>query len=981
MKYRIQHLAAACAFGALLSGTAGAASGIQATDRGAVVETDRLKLEFYDGILISMHNKLTNEEYLDANADLARTLPHVPTGLGTQHGEVAREAARKLYEKPWWEHPNDLELPNQRYPDAQSKFAFEEGEDGWVSLRYENLTDASTRYPDEVFTLLIKIDSTTSDVLVKPGGYSPCPGVYAANLTLSPLAPAITAEAPITDGIRITRENTGPVLWNAQWASYWQYPFVAFNGWKTGALGIWTQDEKVRYYKNLFYLNNSEGLSFSFSVMSIPPFEELKKAESAVPWRIQAFDKSWAQAASRYREWRDANVRMVPRPDFTKQISFMGSISGPQQQHLEAFLRYVQPWQGRAAAFQTSVRAAQFDHNHADNTPYEGFKEDVPRWREAGTYGMSYMQPMIMWGPFPENFSDREKEGVALHREADTRSVFQKDPDTVVLYVDQHHLGHTGWQRWFLDWIQEWCQDYGAQGIYHDQSYPTPIDRRGLSVGGMTSPEGMADYFYKAATENPGTFHGTEMVNEANATVVANAIASGYHWGTAPFMRLARAYDTSPVTTALAYPDTVLWAFIRLRGDSVWDLRDRRMQEARGQIAGAIDGPYNWTFKPELWPAMANTAWHDRKRDVAFLKNGLRPYFPDDYSRDVLSYYRGVNGEEFRYERTPWGSRFVEVAKDGKATPIYGVATGVQAVADAGFGIANWLVYNDNDPNHTWKRAGPAGLHPDRWYVLDPGTNRPKVWFSTEQGYGPSFYESYVEDQASNDYFAFLRLRPIEDLTAVAGTEVITFHSPEPPLAIFVGGKKVEPTSKADNTGQYTFSVPTPSDILVLLQEAPSALADVHQAAVLRSTESAAPVDYYHPDKISYQANGGVDAEGRPVLQDVAVSALGYQYGGRKHLYVPITAPADGKEHTLRLHLPPLEEHGRKWNLLVDRVEANLQPVAVNEGAVGIPQVIDVNFGPGETKLIGFRTRPLWHQFWTEMDRVTTKMSLEWITE
>ena len=55
-----------------------------------------------------------------------------------------------------------------------------------------------------------------------------------------------------------------------------------------------------------------------------------------------------------------------------------------------------------------------------------------------------------------------------LHKEADTRLVFQKEPDLVVPYVDQHNLGHPGWQRWFLDWIKEWCQQYGAQGIYLD---------------------------------------------------------------------------------------------------------------------------------------------------------------------------------------------------------------------------------------------------------------------------------------------------------------------------------------------------------------------------------------------------------------------------------------------------------------------------------------------------------------------------------
>lgn len=530
---------------------------ITPTERGATVETPKYRIEFRNGVLVSMFNKLTREQYLDSEADLSETVAHLPSGLGSQYGETARKRAKKLYHWPWWEHPNDLYLPNQHYPDDKSRFAFEKT-DGGAKLIYTGLTDGNKRFEDETFSLLLQVEEDTGHLLVTPGGQSRQPGVYAANLTLAPLAPAVTAEAPITDGLQITRENTGEVLWMNQWPDYWQYGLVAFNGWKTGAFAIWTQDQKLRYYKHLMYLKNDEGLSFSLSMMNVPPFEDLKKAKSAVPWRIQAFDKSWAQAAARYRKWRDENVKMAPRPDFSKRISVIASVAGPQGKWLNNFLRYVKPWQGRAAAFLTCVRREGFDHNHADNTPYDGFAEDVKNWEKAGTYGMAYLQPMIMWGPFaPEKEMTnpkREKKARKLHTKANTRLVFQKDSDTVVKYVDQHHLGHPGWQQWILGWVNEYCQDFGAQGIYHDQSYHAPIDRRGLSVGGMTSPEGMADYFYKAATQNPDTFHGTEMVTEANAVGASNSIGSGYHWGTAPHMRLARAYSSSPITAALAHP-------------------------------------------------------------------------------------------------------------------------------------------------------------------------------------------------------------------------------------------------------------------------------------------------------------------------------------------------------------------------------------------------------------------------------------------
>ena len=979
-------------------------SRITQTERGAIVETERFRVEFRDGALVGLLNRLTNEEYLDVNADPARTLPHLPSGLGTQHGEAALTAAEKLHHWPWWEHPNHLYLPNQHYADGNSGVRCRVS-DVRAELTYTSLTDGKARFPDETFTLKLELDAKTGDLLVTPAAQSPRPGVYGANLTLAPLAPAISAEAPITDGVRITRENTGEVLWMNKWPDYWQYGFVAFNGWKKGAFAIWAQDQRMRSYKNLLYLKNRQGLSFALSMMNVPPFEDLKECRSPLPWRVQAFDKSWAQAVQRYRAWRDAKVKLAPRPEFAKQTSFIASIAGPQEKWLESFVDYTKPWQSRAAAFQCSVRKQSFDRNHADNTPTDSFKQDTQRWREAGTYGMSYLQPMIMWGPFPEEegkMTDPEREKLAreLHDGADTRSVFQKDPSTRVQFIDQHHLGHPGWQRWFLDWIKEWCQDYGAQGIYHDQSYHAPIDRRGLAIGGMTAPEGMADYFYKAATENPGTFHGTEMVTEPNAVAVSNSIGSGYHWGTAPNMRLARARDSSPVTAALAHPHTVLWSFVRLRGDSTWDLRERRMQEARGQIAGAIDGPFHYRVDPKWLPALCNTPWHDRTRDVTFLKHGLRPHFPEDYGRDVLSYFRGTKGEEFRYERVPWGSRFVQIGEDGAKRVVYAVANGVQAAPMEGVGIAGWLVYNDDDPSHTWNRTGPSGLHPDRFYVLDPTINRPPITFSTNNGYGPSFYEAYIEDSGYNEYFAFLKLRTIEKLSAVTGWERFVLQCPSAPRAVYVNGKKT-PVKAKEGTNEYDLSAKAPADIVVILRDPPAALTELHQAALLRVTEPEHPVDYYRPEALQALANGGTDEDKRPVLQDAAVSRFGFQFGARKRLYVPLATPANSKGGTFRLHLPLLEKYGQKWNHLIEAVEVNFQPLALShstrqeitikrqgatyerdvavQGNLRIPDSIDIPLAPGEIELLSLRTQPFVAATAHACDKVTTKLAIQWV--
>lgn len=56
-------------------------------------------------------------------------------------------------------------------------------------------------------------------------------------------------------------------------------------------------------------------------------------------------------------------------------------------------------------------------------------------------------------------------------------------------------------------------------------------DARGL-VNGMTTTQGMAAYFYKAATENPNSIHGTEHVTEVNNVGASLGLGCGIHWGT-----------------------------------------------------------------------------------------------------------------------------------------------------------------------------------------------------------------------------------------------------------------------------------------------------------------------------------------------------------------------------------------------------------------------------------------------------------------
>jgi len=91
----------------------------------------------------------------------------------------------------------------------------------------------------------------------------------------------------------------------------------------------------------------------------------------------------------------------------------------------------------------------------------------------------------------------------------------------------------------------------------------------------------------------------------------------------------------------------------------------------------------------------------DRERSLLFVHYGLRPAYPDDRSRDTLSYFRGANGEDFRYEKTTWGSRFVQRVNDQPQVAYARAYGDTHAPGDknGGGNVAGWIFYNENGPS------------------------------------------------------------------------------------------------------------------------------------------------------------------------------------------------------------------------------------------------------------------------------------------
>jgi len=798
-----------CFLHSLIPATALAAPRLEPTPTGIIVETDRFRAVIHAGVITGFLNKLTDEEYLDRYADLNKVIPHLPGGLGTQTTDAERESAFNLYKWPWWEHPAQSTWPSHHAPSAASKCAVTLKGDRSATIVYTGLTDGSKSYPDETLTLEVTVDTETGDLLVTPIAKSPRAGVYSSSLAIAPLGPAITAEAPIFDGVRLDR-NMQPMLWVNQWGGYWDYGFLAFNGYKQGAVAVWCQDAELKHYKYLHYLINPEGISFSLTAFNIPPFDKLKEA-GTITWRFQAFEKGWSQAVARFRDWRLKNVKIAPRPDWANQISFVnGGVNAGKM-----WVGLLDTYFGsnnldRTITFAATIREEGFDQNHANNTPYKNFKEDMKYWQERGPKLMAYLQPMIMWGAKVEG--DRQQAAMAAHKLADTISVFQKPGEAKsVMYIDQHHLGQPVWQRWFLDWVKEYIQDYGADAVYHDQSYHCPVDARGLAIGGMTSVQGMADYFYKAQTESPNSLHGTEHMTEVNNVGASLGIGSGILWGTAESMRKQRIDHPSPISNALHWPNGALFSFPHYSQITHGNLErfhwGLNISEGRGELAYAA----LQSADAARTTGLANERWLDVVRSHTFVNKGLRAVFPEDWDRNVLSYFKGAKGEDVRYLKTSWGSAFVEIA-GGKTNLIYGRIHGTP-YAQVDGGIFGWPLYNAN---------GPAGLNPSRYYVLNPKLSRPTAYFSSNNQFSPSLYEGFVEEGFATDQFAYLKIKPRAELLDIIRYDSVLLHAAAAPQAVYLNGKPVKVEPAGAGQWKISFELTGAASIVAILKDPPA---------------------------------------------------------------------------------------------------------------------------------------------------------------
>jgi hypothetical protein len=149
------------------------------------------------------------------------------------------------------------------------------------------------------------------------------------------------------------------------------------------------------------------------------------------------------------------------------------------------------------------------------------------------------------------------------------------------------------------------------------------------------------------------------------------------------------------------------------------------------------------------------------QRALIFAREQLRSHWPDQWDPNVLHYFKGKDGTEYRFVKDR-GTRFIRLT-GGQPETIYWRAHGTTEIDAAGAGVHDWVGYDGSKI---------IGLNPHvPAYVVAAGLARPPVVISSvPEGY--AINRSVVRDGywlAGLDLIENLKTRPLPDAKQSTG--------------------------------------------------------------------------------------------------------------------------------------------------------------------------------------------------------------------
>ena len=630
-------------------------------DNNVFVETDAYEVQFTDGVITQLHNKLTEETYT------------LPLGVGGVTGFRGRSGLLKRDGRSVWTDQATLTASRKVAP-LKAEILFRQGQNA--------------------FRLFIGVDASSGDLLIEQEGTSDTAGVYGiqwgcGNLNVRNLNLILPAE-----GGQIIDATSQATSRSFNYPGSWEVQLAILQG-EQGGFFVRGADATFQF-KVLHYEKYFESFTLGFETQNQAPFDALNFAKSVV-WRLNTYSGDWRVPAMQYRDWMEQTFqpwRLDEMPAWVGEIGLVVTYIDPRLDVgiLDKLAEQVDP--AKTLLYLNQWRIDDYDVNYPDYTA----KPEFGRFVEAAhQYGFRVMLHTNLVGvsTYHPLYTELQK--------------FQfRDPWNGNLYgwwwertesAGRHafiNLANSTFRKILVQQLKNVREKYKVDAFHLDVSHWVTNDANGL-IEGLNAGQGNVLMHEELAEAMPGAVFSGEHLHEV--TFFRESFAQ--RWKLPPLWDLSPRGEPHPISAYLFSPYTVPYGYLGLPNP------DQGLQLYQEYL-----NTYEiWGVLPTLRLSLAADLGPERMRTQELLaiartwqQLGLKPDFETDWTPNTLFQYVGEDGEIAALQKTETGSTLVLPEESLGYERVLGV-TQVKTQRN----IPHWRAYNETTL---------LGLHPEKSYFL-----------------------------------------------------------------------------------------------------------------------------------------------------------------------------------------------------------------------------------------------------------------------
>ena len=635
---------------------------IKIVDNNVFVETDTYEVQFTDGVITHLSNKLTEETYT------------LPLGVGSVTGFRGRSGLLRRNVGSVWTDQATLTEARKIAP-LKAEILFRQGQNE--------------------FRLLIDVDTRSGDLLLEQEGTSDTKGVYGiqwgcVNLNVKNLDLILPA-----DGGQIINAMSPFASRDFHYPGSWEVQLAILQG-EQGGFFVRGADATFQF-KALHYEKYVDSFAIGFETQNQAPFDALTSAKSVV-WRLNAYTGDWRVPARQYRDWMERTFdpwRLDQMPAWVGEIGLVATYVDPRLDVgiLDKLANQVDPT--KTLLYLNQWRKDDYDVNYPDYTAKANFGNFVSAAHRHGFRVMLHAN-LVGVSPYHPFYTELQKFQFRNPWNGNLYGWRWEQTDAPYRHAFIN-LANSTFRKILVQQLKNVWEKYKVDAFHLDVSHWVPNDANGL-IEGVNAGQGNVLMHTELAEAMPGVVFSGEHLHEV--TFFRESFAQ--RWKLPPGWDPTRRSTPHPISAFLFSPYTLPYGYLGMPNP---DRGPQLYQEY-------LDAYEIWGVLPTLRFLSVADLEPERMRTQELLaiarawqQQGLKPDFESDWTPNTLFQYVGEDGEIAALQKTETGATFVLPEESLGYERVLGV-TQVKTKRN----IPHWRAYN---------KTTLLGLHPEKSYFLN----------------------------------------------------------------------------------------------------------------------------------------------------------------------------------------------------------------------------------------------------------------------